>query len=56
MSDRDLEAKFRGLCAPILTEDATEAIIAACRRLDTSADVAALARLTVPQQRADATS
>jgi 2-methylcitrate dehydratase PrpD len=57
MSDRDLEAKFRGLCAPVLTEEATEAIIAACRRLDTSADVAALARLTVPHHRtADATS
>jgi 2-methylcitrate dehydratase PrpD len=52
MSDRDIEAKFRGLCAPILTEDATEAIIAACRRLEAGADAGALARLTVPQHRA----
>ena len=52
VSDRDLEAKFRGLCAPILTEDAAAAIIAACWRLDASAECGALARLTVPQLRA----
>jgi 2-methylcitrate dehydratase PrpD len=51
MSDRDLEAKFRGLCAPILTENAADAIIAACWGLDASADIGALARLTVPQHR-----
>ncbi|TMH58527.1 MAG: MmgE/PrpD family protein [Betaproteobacteria bacterium] len=57
MSDGDLEAKFRGLCAPILSEDATQAIIAACRRFDTSTDAGALARLTVSQHRtADATA
>jgi 2-methylcitrate dehydratase PrpD len=57
MSDPDLEAKFRGLCAPVLTEEATDAIVAACHRLDESADSGALARLTVPQHRiAEATS
>jgi 2-methylcitrate dehydratase PrpD len=49
MSDRDLESKFRKLCAPILAEDAVDAIIAACWNLDASAEAGALARLTVAQ-------
>jgi 2-methylcitrate dehydratase PrpD len=51
MRDRDLEAKFRGLCAPILGADASEGIIAACWKLEANADSGSLARLTVPQQR-----
>jgi 2-methylcitrate dehydratase PrpD len=51
MQDHDLEAKFRGLCAPILGEDAIERIIAACRALETNPDSGSLARLTVPQRR-----
>ena len=51
MRDRDLEAKFRGLCAPILDEHAIEGIIAACWSFEANADSGSLARLTVPQQR-----
>jgi 2-methylcitrate dehydratase PrpD len=48
MSDRDLEDKFRALCAPILASDAIEALLAACWRLEQSADAGALPRLSVP--------
>ena len=50
MSDRDLEAKFRGLCAPVLPQSAIDALVAACWRFDRSKDCGALARLTVPQR------
>jgi 2-methylcitrate dehydratase PrpD len=50
MTDRDLEAKFRGLCASILDDSAIDSIIAACWSLETSADSGALARLTVPKR------
>ena len=49
MTDRDLEAKFRGLCSAALGDSAIESIIAACWSLETSADSGGLARLTVPQ-------
>jgi len=48
MSDRDLEDKFRALCAPILASDAIETLLAACWRLEQSADAGALPRLSVP--------
>ena len=48
MSDRDLEDKFRALCAPILAADAIEALLAACWRLEQSPDAGALPRLSVP--------
>ena len=48
MSDADLEAKFRGLCGPILTADQVEALIDQCWRLDTLDASAKLARITVP--------
>jgi 2-methylcitrate dehydratase PrpD len=51
MRDRDLEAKFRSLCAPILGADASEDIIAACWNFETNADSGSLARSTVPRQR-----
>lgn len=54
MTDRDLEDKFRALCAPVLAADAVEALFAACWRLDQSADAGALARLTVPSERRSA--
>jgi hypothetical protein len=50
MRDQDLEAKFRGLCAPILDEDAIEDIIAACWKFGADTDSGSLARLTVPQK------
>jgi 2-methylcitrate dehydratase PrpD len=50
MSDRDLEGKFRALCAPILPAPAVDALVAACWRFDQSRDSGALARLTVPQR------
>jgi 2-methylcitrate dehydratase PrpD len=50
MTDRDLENKFRTLCAHVLTEDTIDAVLAACWRLEQSADVGALARLTAPQR------
>jgi 2-methylcitrate dehydratase PrpD len=49
MSDADLEAKFRGLCAPILTSDQIDSLIEQCWRLDTMKDSGALARMTVPR-------
>jgi 2-methylcitrate dehydratase PrpD len=50
MTDRDLEAKFRTLCAPVLRHDAIEAVLTECWRLEHSPDVGALARLTVPRR------
>jgi 2-methylcitrate dehydratase PrpD len=50
MTDRDLEDKFRTLCADILGDDAVDAVLTACWRLEQSPDVGALARLTVPQR------
>ena len=48
MSDGDLEAKFRALCAPILPGDAAEQVLEACWNLDTAQNAGALAALTVP--------
>jgi 2-methylcitrate dehydratase PrpD len=48
MSDSDLEAKFRALCAPILPGNAAEEVLDACWDLDTAEDAGALAALTVP--------
>jgi 2-methylcitrate dehydratase PrpD len=48
MSDADLGAKFRALCAPILPDDAVEQVLEACWSLDTSENAGALAGLTVP--------
>ncbi len=50
MTDGDLERKFRALCAPVLSGDAIESVLAACWRLEQSADAGALARLTVPER------
>lgn len=49
MSDADLEAKFRGLCGPILPDAQANALIAQCWKIDTMADSGLLARMTVPQ-------
>ncbi|HUH95204.1 MAG TPA: MmgE/PrpD family protein [Casimicrobiaceae bacterium] len=51
MSDRDLEAKFLELAAVALDRAAVEALIAACWKLEKSADAAELARLSVPASR-----
>ena len=48
MSDADLEEKFRGLCAPILSPSQVNALIEQCWRLDTLKASATLARMTVP--------
>jgi 2-methylcitrate dehydratase PrpD len=53
MSDRDLEQKFRALCAPILDTAAIDALIAQCWRLDTLQDAGALARTAVPRPAAE---
>jgi 2-methylcitrate dehydratase PrpD len=50
MSDRDLENKFRGLCAPILGADAIEGLLSACWQLEQSPDAGALPRLSVPRR------
>ena len=47
MSDRDLEAKVRGLAHGILPNDKTAALIAACWRIADLGDVAELARAAV---------
>jgi 2-methylcitrate dehydratase PrpD len=47
MSDADLEAKFRGLCANILDAAKVDALIAQCWKLDAMTDAGALARMTV---------
>jgi 2-methylcitrate dehydratase PrpD len=44
MSDRQLEAKFRGLVADILPEDRTESLIELCGRVDRLADPALIAQ------------
>jgi 2-methylcitrate dehydratase PrpD len=49
MSDGDLEAKARGLCAPILASDQIDSLIEQCWRLDTMKESGALARMTVPR-------
>lgn len=43
--DRDLEAKFRGLCEGCFTEDRIAAMIEACWGIRSAADAGALARL-----------
>lgn len=45
MSDADLEAKFRGLCAESFAEDRIAAMIEACWGIRAAADAGALARL-----------
>ena len=49
MSDRDLEAKMRGLAQGILPDDRTAALIAACWRIAELGDVADLARAAAAQ-------
>ncbi len=49
MSDDDLVAKFRALCAPILSGNAVEEVLKACWNLDTSDNAGGLAALTVPR-------
>ncbi len=48
MSDADLEAKFRGLCGPVLEPARIEALSRQCWNLDALASAGALARMTVP--------
>ena len=50
MSDRDLEDKFRALCAPILATEAIERLLSACWQLEQSPDAGALPRLSVPRR------
>jgi 2-methylcitrate dehydratase PrpD len=50
MSDADLEAKFRGLCAPVLGGAAIDALIGETWRLDALASAGALAAMTVPRR------
>lgn len=49
MSDADLEAKFRGLAAGVLSSAQVEEIIALCWRITTLDDVGALCRAAVPR-------
>ena len=49
MSDADLEAKFRGLCAPILDTHRIDALIDACWRLDAMKQAGDLGPMTVPK-------
>ena len=49
MSDADLEAKFRGLCEPILSRDCIDALIEQCWSIDTMEAMAPLAHMSVPQ-------
>jgi 2-methylcitrate dehydratase PrpD len=51
MSDADLEAKFRGLCAPVLDAPAIDALIRETWHLDSAAAAGALARMTVPRRK-----
>ena len=44
LSDAELEAKFRGLAAGVLSQAQIETTLRLCRSLDTCADVAELAR------------
>lgn len=48
MTDADLQAKFYGLCDPVLGADRTSALIAACWTLGKAADVRALTALAQP--------
>ncbi|MBA2689787.1 MAG: MmgE/PrpD family protein [Burkholderiales bacterium] len=48
MSDADLEAKFRGLCAAVLAAEQIEALISQCWRFDAMTDSGLLAKMTVP--------
>jgi 2-methylcitrate dehydratase PrpD len=48
MSDADLEAKFRGLCEPVLGAEAATLLIAACWSLDRVPDAGHLATLARP--------
>jgi 2-methylcitrate dehydratase PrpD len=50
MTDRDLERKFRELCAPVLDGDAIESVLSACWRLEQSPAAGTLPRLTVPER------
>ncbi|HSC99102.1 MAG TPA: MmgE/PrpD family protein [Casimicrobiaceae bacterium] len=50
MSDADLEAKFRGLCEPILATEAIEALIEACWQLDRAERLDAIASQTDPRR------
>ena len=50
MSDADLEAKFRGLCEPILGAKDVEMLIEACWRLDQADRLDHIASLTVPRR------
>jgi len=49
MSDADLEAKFRGLCGPILAAEQIAMLIDACWRLDQANRLGAIASLAVPR-------
>ncbi|MBI2508737.1 MAG: MmgE/PrpD family protein, partial [Betaproteobacteria bacterium] len=48
MSDADLEAKFRGQCAGILSRSETDRLIQLCRDVEKLEDVAEVARASVP--------
>jgi len=48
MSDSDLEAKFRGLCKPVLPARQIDALVAQCWQIDEMTDSGSLARMTVP--------
>jgi 2-methylcitrate dehydratase PrpD len=48
MTNIDLDNKFRALCAPILSEGATEELRQRCWNLDRAVNAGALALLTVP--------
>jgi 2-methylcitrate dehydratase PrpD len=48
MSDADLEAKFRGLCAGILAKDETDRLIRLCWDIGKLEDAADVARASVP--------
>jgi 2-methylcitrate dehydratase PrpD len=49
MSDGDLEAKFRALCAPMLVSEQVDTLIDQCWHLETLAAAGTLARMTVPR-------
>jgi len=49
MSDADLEAKFRGLTAAILTPRQIDEVITLCWQLTALEDAGALARAAVPR-------
>jgi 2-methylcitrate dehydratase PrpD len=49
MSDHDLEAKFCGLTADILTNEESRRLLDLCWNVESSSDVASLAKATVPR-------